>query len=62
VGMRLEDIAQIECIIAVAGGASKAAAMDAIMRSGHNHALVTDESAALELIRINESNGHYDEM
>ncbi|MFC6333284.1 sugar-binding transcriptional regulator [Paenibacillus septentrionalis] len=62
VGMRLDDIAQIECIIAVAGGESKAAAIDAIMRFGHNHALITDESAALELIRINERNGHHDEL
>ena len=54
VGMRLEDIMSIPCIIAVAGGASKASAIDAIMRFGRNYALITDESAAKEMIAMHE--------
>src|SRR5690606_3768584 len=46
VGMRLEDVAKAEMLIAVAGGASKAEAIAAIMRTGYDHALITDEGAA----------------
>jgi len=65
VGMRMEDIEQIGHIIAVAGGTSKAVAIDAIMRFGHNHALVTDESAAKAMIAMNEKDEpirHHDEL
>ena len=50
VGMRLEDIARTEMLIAVAGGASKAEAIAAIMRTGYDHALITDEGAARAII------------
>ena len=50
VGMRLEDIAQTEMLIAVAGGESKAEAIAAIMRTGYDHALITDEGAARAII------------
>lgn len=46
VGLRLEDIRQSETVIAVAGGASKAEAIAAVMRFGHTDVLVTDEAAA----------------
>lgn len=50
VGMRLEDIAKTEMLIAVAGGLSKAEAIAAIMQTGYDHALITDESAARAII------------
>lgn len=62
VGMRLEDIAKTEVLIAVAGGASKAEAIDAIMKFGYDHALVTDEGAALRIIEMYEANGHHGEV
>jgi len=52
VGMRLEDIAKTEMLIAVAGGESKAEAIAAIMRTGYDHALVTDEGAARAIIAL----------
>ena len=51
VGLRLEDIGQVETIIAVAGGASKGEAIAAVMRYGCNDVLVTDEAAAVEMLR-----------
>lgn len=54
VGMRLEDISQTEVLVAVAGGSSKADAIDAIMRFGYNHVLVTDEGAAKRLLSMYE--------
>ncbi|MCR8659729.1 sugar-binding transcriptional regulator [Paenibacillus endoradicis] len=62
VGMRLEDIAKTEVLIAVAGGASKAEAIDSIMKFGYDHALVTDEGAALRIIEMYEANGHHGEV
>lgn len=50
VGMRLEDIAKTELLIAIAGGTSKADAIAAIMRTGYDHALITDEGAARAII------------
>lgn len=46
VGLRLEDIQQIETVIAVAGGHSKGEAISAIIRFGQEDALITDEAAA----------------
>ncbi|URN95502.1 MAG: hypothetical protein NAG76_04385 [Candidatus Pristimantibacillus lignocellulolyticus] len=62
VGMRLEDIAKTEVLIAVAGGASKAEAIDAIMKFGYDHALVTDEGAALRIIEMYEAKGQHGEV
>jgi central glycolytic genes regulator len=50
-GMRLEDIQKTEVVVAVAGGRSKGEAIASIMKFGHEDVLVTDEAAALELIR-----------
>jgi central glycolytic genes regulator len=52
VGLRLEDIHQTELVIAVAGGYSKAEAITAIMRYGHNDVLVTDEAAAKRILSL----------
>ncbi|QJC50390.1 hypothetical protein HGI30_01465 [Paenibacillus albicereus] len=48
-GIRLEDIMTTEVVIAVAGGKSKAEAIAAVLRFGHEDVLVTDEAAALEI-------------
>lgn len=45
-GLRLEDIHQMETVIAIAGGTSKAAAIAAILDHGHEDVLVTDEAVA----------------
>jgi central glycolytic genes regulator len=46
VGLRLEDIEQIDTVIGVAGGQSKAQAIISVLRYGHEDILVTDEAAA----------------
>jgi len=51
VGLRLEDIQRTEVVIAVAGGKSKGASIAAVMKFGHDHVLVTDEAAALEMLK-----------
>jgi central glycolytic genes regulator len=50
VGLHLEDIQQMETVIAVAGGRSKAHAIEAIMRFGQTDILVTDEGAAQAIV------------
>ncbi|MCI3926960.1 hypothetical protein MO973_42995 [Paenibacillus sp. TRM 82003] len=50
VGLRLEDIERMETVIAVAGGASKAEAIDAVLRNGHEDMLIIDEAAALAML------------
>lgn len=49
-GIRLEDIMTTEVVIGVAGGRSKAEAIAAVLRFGHEDVLVTDEAAALEIV------------
>lgn len=51
VGLRLEDIKQIETVIAVAGGHSKADAIISVVRQGNTHLFVTDEGAAKSLLQ-----------
>ena len=51
VGLRIEDVRQAEAVIAVAGGRSKAFAIASVLRGGHRGVLVTDEGAALDMIR-----------
>jgi central glycolytic genes regulator len=50
-GLRLEDIQQTETIMAVAGGGSKGASIAAVLRFGHENVLVTDEAAAVEMLK-----------
>lgn len=52
VGLRLEDIQQTETVIAVAGGRSKGESIASVLRFGHEDVLVTDEAAALEILRF----------
>jgi len=51
VGLRLEDIQNVELVIGVAGGKSKGAAIAAVMKFGHEDVLVTDEAAANEMLK-----------
>lgn len=53
VGMRLDDLRNAAHVIAVAGGASKAAAITALLNTGLQHVLVTDEAAALAMLSGN---------
>lgn len=54
VGLRLEDIESMETVIAVAGGASKAAAIAAVLESGHEDVLVIDEAAATGVLELKQ--------
>jgi central glycolytic genes regulator len=49
-GLRLEDIQEVDLVIAVAGGGSKGEAIAAVLRFGHEDVLVTDEAAALKVL------------
>ncbi|PLR67285.1 MULTISPECIES: sugar-binding transcriptional regulator [Bacillaceae] len=51
VGMQLSDLKNIQDVIAVAGGASKANAIRAYLKQAADSILITDEGAAKELIR-----------
>lgn len=46
-GLRLEDIKKTDTVIGIAGGKSKATAIHAILKFGHEDILVIDEAAAL---------------
>ncbi len=51
IGLQLEDLKNIQHVIAVAGGSSKAKAIQAYMKQAHDTVLITDEGAANLLIR-----------
>ena len=50
VGLTQEDIEQVELMIAVAGGASKAKAIEAICSDSEKQILITDEAAATAIL------------
>jgi central glycolytic genes regulator len=54
-GLRLEDIERAQLVIGVAGGKSKGEAIASVLRSGHQHILVTDEAAAGEIQKVIET-------
>ncbi|GGH35793.1 sugar-binding transcriptional regulator [Paenibacillus segetis] len=49
-GLRLEDIMKTDIVIGIAGGKSKAKAIHAVLKFGHEGILVTDEAAAMEIV------------
>jgi central glycolytic genes regulator len=51
IGIQLDDLKNAKCVIAVAGGTSKAGAIQAFMKQGHDTIIVTDEGAATELVK-----------
>ena len=51
IGLQLEDLAGMDCVLAVAGGASKAKAIAAYMKHAPRHTyLVTDQGAAQQIL------------
>jgi len=52
VGLRLEDVERMETVIAVAGGASKAEAIAAVLKHGNEDVLIIDEAAAKKIIAM----------
>ena len=51
VGLRIEDIHEMDMVIGIAGGKSKGEAITSVLRHGHENVLVTDEAAALEIVQ-----------
>lgn len=51
-GLMLQDLQNIGVIIGIAGGKSKAAAILSVIRASRQDILVTDEAAALEMVRM----------
>ncbi|WP_152395643.1 sugar-binding transcriptional regulator [Paenibacillus guangzhouensis] len=51
-GLRLEEIQEMEVVIAIAGGASKGEAIHSVLKFGQENVLIIDEGAALEIIRL----------
>lgn len=56
VGLQREDLQSIPRVIAVAGGALKAAAIMAVVDSRYQDVLITDEPAAREILRLAKKN------
>lgn len=56
IGIECEDIDHIDTIVAVAGGSNKAAAIEAVLSSGNEHILITDEGAAQKIIYGKDDN------
>lgn len=59
VGMSLEDLANVELVVAVGGGTSKAEAALAVLSTGHQDIYITDEGAASEMIRLLNERGRH---
>ncbi|KAA0548726.1 hypothetical protein FZW96_06580 [Bacillus sp. BGMRC 2118] len=51
IGIQLDDLKNAKCVIAVAGGASKAKAIQAFLKNGQDTILITDEGAAKQLVK-----------
>jgi central glycolytic genes regulator len=51
IGIQLDDLNNAKCVIAVAGGSSKAKAVQAYMKQGNDTIFITDEGAAKELVK-----------
>ncbi|WP_226036005.1 sugar-binding transcriptional regulator [Aquibacillus saliphilus] len=51
VGIQLQDLSQSNCVIAIAGGKSKAKAIASYFKQGKSNVLITDEGAAKEFLR-----------
>lgn len=51
VGLQLEDLKSIDFVITVAGGKSKAKAIESYFKHGTSNLLITDEAAAKQILR-----------
>lgn len=58
VGLRLEDLANVELVVAVGGGKSKAEAALAVLSTQHQDVYITDEGAAREMLRRLDERGN----
>jgi central glycolytic genes regulator len=54
-GLKFNDVKDIKNIIAIAGGKNKAEAIIALKTQNPRMVLITDESAAKEIIRVKEA-------
>ena len=52
IGLRYEDLASIDKVVAVGGGRSKAAAALAVLSNQYQHVLITDEGAARGMVAL----------
>ena len=52
VGIKITELERIRFVLAVSGGSEKGAAILAVLRSGGQDGLVTDEGAAKEMLRL----------
>lgn len=50
IGLELDDLNNIETVVAVAGGRNKARAIKAVLNHGQHDVLITDEGAAREIL------------
>ncbi|MCP3775829.1 hypothetical protein NLX71_21380 [Paenibacillus sp. MZ04-78.2] len=50
IGLRIEDIHNMDHVIGIAGGKSKGESIASVLKHGHEDVLVTDEAAALEVV------------
>ena len=57
VGLRMEDLAKIDKVVAVGGGHTKAEAALAVMSNRYQHVCITDEGAARLMYRTLEGSG-----
>jgi central glycolytic genes regulator len=55
VGMQLEDLSNVEYVISIAGGTSKAKAISSYLKLGKSNLLITDEAAAEAIIKESPS-------
>lgn len=51
VGMQLEELTEVDCVLTVAGGKSKAQAIVSFIKQGKSNVLITDEAAAMEIVQ-----------
>lgn len=50
IGIQLEELEEVDCVLTVAGGKSKAQAIASYMKQGKSTVLITDEAAAKEMV------------
>lgn len=52
IGLQLKELARVHCVLAIAGGKSKAKAIEAYMKNAPNQTwLITDEGAANQILK-----------
>ncbi|MFZ7101295.1 MAG: sugar-binding transcriptional regulator [Peptococcaceae bacterium] len=51
IGLKLDDLGKIDTVVAIAGGQSKAGAIESVTKAGHIHWLIIDEGAAWQIAK-----------